>query len=168
MPLFITRRTAGHDKITSLINCRNDVACRQRDDLIDPAGSEPTSSARFGRGRERGIDVAFGTRAQNTQLLSGGTSGLKTSRLPLKNLLESVDPGRVATRPIEANDQARCDRIDAACEDNWNRCGCRVGGVCRGAASVATITVTLRSTRSPARVKVEPPTIRGPRRILVK
>ena len=35
-----TRRTAGHGKITSLINCRNDVACRQRNDLIDPAVKE--------------------------------------------------------------------------------------------------------------------------------
>src|SRR5580704_7266389 len=31
--------------------------------------------------------------------------------------------------------QAGCDRIDAINEDNWNRCGCRVGRKCRGAAS---------------------------------
>ena len=38
-------------------------------------------------------------------------------------------------RPIEAHDQAGCDRIDATYEDNWNRCGCRVSGKCRGTAS---------------------------------
>ena len=39
-------------------------------------------------------------------------------------------PGR-----LRLNDQAGCDRIDATYEDNWNCCGCRVGGKCRGAAS---------------------------------
>jgi len=35
----------------------------------------------------------------------------------IENLLENVYPGRVATRPIETDDQARCDRINAACEE---------------------------------------------------
>ena len=55
--------------------------------------------------------------------------------LSLQHLLKDVHPGCVAARPIEAHDQAGCDRIDAIYEDNWNRCGCRVGRKCRGAAS---------------------------------
>ncbi len=55
--------------------------------------------------------------------------------LSLQHLLKGIEPGCVAARPIEVHDQAGCDWIDATYEDNWNRCGCRVGRKCRSAAS---------------------------------
>src|SRR4029453_10173540 len=48
--------------------------------------------------------------------------------LSLQRLLKDIYSGCIAARPIEAHDQAGCDQIDAAYEDNWNRCGCRVSG----------------------------------------
>src|SRR5262245_43303577 len=55
--------------------------------------------------------------------------------LSLEYLLRDVHACCVAARPIEAHELAGCDRINAAYEDNWDRCGCRVGRKCRGAAS---------------------------------
>src|SRR5262245_28572038 len=55
--------------------------------------------------------------------------------LSLKRLLKDIHSRCIAARPIDAHDQTGCDRIDAAYEDNWNRCSCRVSGKGRGAAS---------------------------------
>jgi hypothetical protein len=127
--------------------------------------NQQRAGARLGHGRERHVDVACGTRAKDAHLLPEGASGiLNTPQLSLKirigwveqyryqrgsrnqpakerqslslqHLLKDVHPGCIAARPVEGQYQAGCDRIGTTYEDNWNRCGCRVGGKCRGAAS---------------------------------
>src|SRR6516225_147232 len=165
----VARQAAGHDKISCLINRRDAVARRHRDDLIKATSKkrigayQQRSSVWFSQDREFRLDVVFGTRAKDIQSLPGASGVLNASQLSLEirvawveehrnhrggwnqfaqkpeslslqHLLENVHSSCVAVRSIKAVDQTGCDWIGVACEDNWNRCCCRVGGDCRGGA----------------------------------
>jgi hypothetical protein len=48
---------------------------------------------------------------------------------------EVIDPGGIATRPIEAGNQADFHRVSANVEDDGNRSRRRLGRECRGGAA---------------------------------